>query len=94
MTALHSCLHCGRHPDTHVASGDDRCEACGLGDERVSAICPIPPELDVILTSANVSVYVRESVSVALELAYVKGRLDAIRAWQTDADALIAKLIR
>jgi hypothetical protein len=34
VVALHSCLSCGRHPDTHAATGDDRCPMCVLGDER------------------------------------------------------------
>lgn len=32
--ALHSCQACGRHPQTHVATGDECCPMCGLGDER------------------------------------------------------------
>lgn len=33
-TALHACLACGRHPETHRRGGDDGCPMCGLGDER------------------------------------------------------------
>ncbi len=38
MTALHSCLHCSRHPATHGPTGDDRCGACGLGDAIAEAV--------------------------------------------------------
>lgn len=35
LAALHACTSCGRHPTTHpFAEGDDKCGACGLGDER------------------------------------------------------------
>lgn len=35
--ALHACLACGRHPSTHLFTGEECCGMCGLGDGREDA---------------------------------------------------------